>query len=168
MIQSDVRCWRCHQCVSSSTVVESQNSASEELSAVTRSVVESMLDVEPAYMPSSLEQMSSVVNAGSPAATVDALGPEVERLSATFLSSKSADICVETVTTVEDGCVTVAAGPVVVAVQTEGGLCSLNELIDHVKHCVFCKLLRSLVLVIFPCFEWKQMFFVSLIRDFLQ
>ena len=39
--------------------------------------------------------------------------------------------------TVVDGCVAVAAGPVDVAVQTEGGLYVLIELIDYVKHCVF-------------------------------
>ena len=65
-------------------------------------------------------------------------GPEVERLRVPFLSPGPADICVETAATAVDGCVIVAAGPVDVVVQTEAGFLCLTELIDHVKHCVFC------------------------------
>ena len=120
----------------SSIVNEGENSASESVSVVTRSVVESVLEVGPAAVPSSVEQVSSIVVGRFPSAPADALGLEVKRLSVAFLSPGPVDICVETAV---DGCVTVAAGPVDVAVQIEGGLYVLIELIDHVKHCVFCK-----------------------------
>ena len=79
---------------------------------------------------------------GSLSAAVDALGLKVERLSVAILSPGPVDICVETAATVVDGYVTAAARPVDLAVQTEGGLFVRIEFIDHVEHCVICKLLR--------------------------
>ena len=61
-----------------SMVVKGEDSASESLSLVTGSVVESVLDVGPVAVPSSVEQRSSVVVGGSPSAAVDALVTEVE------------------------------------------------------------------------------------------
>ena len=125
-----------------STVVQGEDSASKVLSLVTRSVVESVLNVRPAAVPMSVEQLSSVVVSGSPFAAVDTLGPEVEQLSVVTLSPGPVDICVETAATAADGCVIVAAGPIHVSVQTDGGLHVLIKLIDRVKHCVLCKLHR--------------------------
>ena len=137
----------------SSTVVEGEASASESLSVVTPSVVESVLDVAPAAVPSSVEQMSSVVVGVSPSAGVHALGPEVERLNVASLAPGPVDVCMGTAAIVVDDCITAAVGPIDVAVQTEGGLCVFNEHIDHVKDCVLCNTLGWLHLAILPYFR---------------
>ena len=153
----------------SSTVVEGEDSASESLSLVTRSVVESVLDVGTAAVQLSVEQVSSVAVAGSPSVAVDALGPEVERLSVASLSPGPVDICVETAATVVDGSVFVAAGPVDVTVQTDGGLYVLYEILDHVKYCVFCKIFSWLWFIFFfLCLSVRTDAFLSLVRDLLQ
>ena len=126
----------------SSTVVEGEDSASQALSLMTRSVVESVVDVGPAAVPLSLEQVSFVVVGGSPPAAVDALEPEVDRLSVASFSPGHVDICAETAANVVNVCVSVAAGPVDVTVQTEDGFYVLNELLDHVKIFALCKILR--------------------------
>ena len=86
---------------------------------------------------------------------MDALGPEVERLSVVSLFPEPVDICAgTTVAVVEvDGA----------AVRTGGWSCFLNELIDHVKHCVlfrFCFLLNFLIFFSFDqngCFLFQQL-----------
>ena len=68
---------------------------------------------------------------GALVADVDALGPGVERLSVAFSSPEPGSVCVENTAPVVRDCITTAANPVDVAVQTEGGLCCLTELIDR-------------------------------------
>ena len=105
----------------SSTFFEGEHSAPESFSVVTRSVVESALGEEPAGVSSSVEQVLSVVAGGSLPEDVNVLGPKVERLIVASSSPEPVRVCVRiTATVVEDG-VTVAACPVDVAVQTEGG-----------------------------------------------
>ena len=95
----------------SSTVVEGEDSASEALSMVTCCILDSLLDVGPAAVSSSVEPVSSVVIGGSPSATVDALGPIVDGLGVDSLSPGLVDNCLETAATVVVGCVTAAAVP---------------------------------------------------------
>ena len=83
----------------SSTVVEGEDNASESISVVTCSVVESVLDVEPAGVPSSVNRVSSVAIGGSLSSNVNALGPQMERLSVTFLSPEPVGVCVRTTAT---------------------------------------------------------------------
>ena len=83
--------------------------------------MESVLDVESNGVQSSVERVPSVLIGGSLSADVDALGPEVERLSVVSSSPAAEGVSVGTTTTVFDDGVTVAAKPVDVAVQTEGG-----------------------------------------------
>ena len=70
----------------SSTVAQGEDSASESLSVVTRSVVESVLDVGPAGVPSTFEPGESIMAGISLLADVDGLGFEAEQLSVAFLS----------------------------------------------------------------------------------
>ena len=152
----------------SSTVVEGEDSAAESLLVVTHPVLVSVLDVGPATVPSSLEQVLSIVLGGSPSAAVDVLRPEVERLNVASLSPGPVDICVDTAATVVNGCVTVAWGSVDVAVRTEGGLYVLNNLIDQVKPCVFFKKFIWLCFSRFLLIVMITDVFVSLIRDLLR
>ena len=76
----------------SSTVVEGEDSASEVLLLVTRSVVESVLDVGLAAVPSSMEQVSSIVVGGSLSEAAKALRPKVERLKFASLSAGPLDV----------------------------------------------------------------------------
>ena len=153
----------------SSTVVEGEDSAAESLLVVTHPVLVSVLDVVSAAVPSSLDQVLSIVLGGSPSAAVDALGLEVERLNVASLSPGPVDICVDTAATVVvDACVTAALGPGDVAVWTEGGLYVLNNIIDHVKPCVFCKIFIWLCFSPFPLIVMITDVFVSLIRDLLR
>ena len=126
----------------SSTVVEVETSASEALSVVTHSVVESVVDVGPPAVQSPVEQLTSVVAGRSHSAVVDALGPEFEQLSVASLSPGPVDICVDTAATAVGACVSFAAGRVVLADRTESRFYVLNEVIGHVKPCMFCSLPR--------------------------
>ena len=125
----------------SSIVVEGEDSASELPLAVTRWFVKSLLDVEPVVVPSSADHKLSVAAGGLLPADVEALGPEVERLSVSCSSPQPKDVCVGTTATVAEDGVIAAAGQVVLAVQTEGRLCVVTELSYQVKHCVLCKYL---------------------------
>ena len=104
------------------------------MSVVTLSVVEPLLDVEPVVVPAAVELLSDM-NAHQPF-----LVSEVGRLIVASSSPGPLDVCVATVDTVTDDGVAAFVGPVDVAVQTEGGMCVLKELIDHVKQCVLMKI----------------------------
>ena len=81
----------------SSTVMETGDSASESLSVVTLFVVESLLDVEPAAVPSSVSRMPSVAAGGSLSVDLEALVPVMECASS---SPKPVDFCMGTTTSV--------------------------------------------------------------------
>ena len=95
-----------------------------------------MLDLEPAGVPFS-DPVASVVAGVGMCADMDAPRPEVERLSVAFPSPETVGVCVRTTVTVLEDSVTEVVGPVDAAVQTDFGLCFLNELMDHVKQCDF-------------------------------
>ena len=119
---------------------------------VTRSVIESFLDLEPSgvVVSSSADSGPSVVSSASSVVDVDMLCPEVEQLSVASWSPEPVDICVWTIAIVQEDDGTEAAGPVYVIVQTEVWMCVSNKLIDHVKRYLLCKVLRWLGLAIFP------------------
>ena len=107
--------------------LEGEDSASESLSILTRSVVELVFDVEPAGVPLSVDRVPYFVVSGSLFAQVYALWPAVEQLRVASLSPVPVGVCLgSTANVVEDG-VTAAGSPVVVAVQTKGGLCVLKN-----------------------------------------
>ena len=103
-----------------STVVKGDDSAPVSLPVVTRSVVDSVLDLEPPVVPSSSNRVPSVVVGESLWVDEDALGQELVRLSIASLSPEPLDDCVGTTATVAEDGVTAAGGPVDVVNQTEG------------------------------------------------
>ena len=102
-----------------STFIEGKDSAPESIPVVTLSVVELLLEMEPAGVPSSTDRVPSIVVGGSLSGDVDAVGLKMEWLSDASSSPEPVDVCTETTATVTKDGVTAAAGPVDVAVQTE-------------------------------------------------
>ena len=99
-------------------LLECEESASESLSLVSRSIVLLALDAElyGVFVPSSLNSEPSVA-AGLPlSVNIDILGLDVERLSVAPSSPEPVNICAGTTVIVVKGDCTTAAGPVVVAV----------------------------------------------------
>ena len=138
--------------VGSSSVVEGEDSAPKSFSVLTRFFVESGLDVDPTGKSSSADRVPSFVIDGSLPADVEVLRTEIERLSVAFSCPEPMDVCFATISTVSEDGANTTAGPVYVAVQTEGRYCVLKTVIIFVKHCVLCKLLGWLDLAIFPYF----------------
>ena len=121
--------------------LEGEQSASESHSVVTPSLVESVLDAEPSGVPSTADPVLSVGASMSLSVDLNALRPEIERLSVPFSSAKPVNIRVQTTASVVEGNENTPAGSGDLFFHIERLFCVLKEFFDLVKPCVLCSFL---------------------------